>query len=150
MPALGDVLRRFRFHGVPGAPTVVAVPADRTAELESELAPVFAALEDAQRAAADAVTAAEHRARERRAVAITEGERIVAAARAGVTAARDEAASARLTSAESEARQVIEAGRTEAARVVRVAAQRADAVAELVVTRILAAATGIGTQEPEP
>ena len=23
MPALGDILRRFRFHGVPGAPTVL-------------------------------------------------------------------------------------------------------------------------------
>jgi vacuolar-type H+-ATPase subunit H len=149
MPALGEILRRFRFHGVPGAPTAAAVPSDRTAELEGELAPVFAALEGAQRSAGDATAHAEERARARRAEAAAEGQRIVAEARAGVAAARDEAASARLAAGEEECRRVRAAGQAEAARVRRVAAQRSDALVELVVAHVLAL-TGTPRGEEQP
>ena len=64
--ALSDILRRFRFHGVPGAPAVVAVPADRAAEVESELAPVFATLDAAQRSSRELVAAAQSDARRSR------------------------------------------------------------------------------------
>ncbi len=138
MPALGEILRRFRFHGVPGAPTSVAVPADRTTELEAELAPVFAALEDAQRAAEDALAASERAAREHRSAAVVEAQWLVADARSGVIAARDAAASVRLAEADVECRRVRAEGRDEARRVAHVSAERIDALVDLVVARVLA------------
>lgn len=48
MVALLEVLSRFRPAGVAGAPAGAAVPADRTADRDAELEPVFAALHDAQ------------------------------------------------------------------------------------------------------
>jgi len=45
LTSLGEILRRFRFHGVPRAPAA-AVPVDRAGKYEAELAPVFWALFD--------------------------------------------------------------------------------------------------------
>ena len=42
------ILRRFKPAGAPGAAIGAAVPADRTAEHEAELQPLFASLEDAE------------------------------------------------------------------------------------------------------
>jgi hypothetical protein len=44
LPQARDFLNRFRPAGAPGAASRVAVPADRTAELASELVPVLALL----------------------------------------------------------------------------------------------------------
>lgn len=44
MPQARDFLDRFRPAGAPGAASRAAVPADRTAELASELVPVLALL----------------------------------------------------------------------------------------------------------
>ncbi|HXY27566.1 MAG TPA: hypothetical protein VEH82_04735 [Acidimicrobiales bacterium] len=140
MPSLNEILRRFRFHGVPGAPALVPVPVDRTAELEAELTPVFAALAEVQGVAAATVDTAEREARARRAAAAEEARRIVAEARGRVIAARDEAAAARQAEAEAESRRVLAAGEAEAERVGRLSAARVDALAELVVTRVLALA----------
>ena len=137
MAALGDILRRFRFHGVPGAPVLVGVPADRNAALRAELTPVFAALEDAQRGAAQLVAAAEHDAMERRTAALEEGRRLVAEAYAGSAAARTEAADARLSVAEAECRTVLADGHAEARRVGRLAAERTDALVDLVVGHVM-------------
>ena len=46
MPGVGDVLRRFRPVGSPGAAAVAGVPADRIGELAAELAPVFQLLDE--------------------------------------------------------------------------------------------------------
>ncbi|HEU5333369.1 MAG TPA: hypothetical protein VFU73_11400 [Actinocrinis sp.] len=48
MVALREVLSRFRPAGVAGAPVGAAVPEDRTADRDGELACVFAALDDAE------------------------------------------------------------------------------------------------------
>ncbi|HZP51330.1 hypothetical protein [Actinocrinis sp.] len=42
------ILRRFKPAGAPGAAIGAAVPADRTAEHDAELQPLFASLEDAE------------------------------------------------------------------------------------------------------
>lgn len=148
MPALGEILRRFRFHGVPGAPTLVAVPADgRAAQLEAELAPVFAALADAQRDAADAVRTAEADARERRQAAAAEAQRIVSQAHAGVVGARDQAATDHLGLVESECARVRAAGQAEAVRIARVDASRLDGVADSIVAYVLGRADGAATAE---
>jgi len=151
MPSLSEILRRFRFHGVPGTPALVPVPVDRTAEVETELTPVFAALTEVQRVAAATVDTAEREARARRAAAAEEAQRIVAEARGGVVAARDDAAAARLAEAEAERRGVLAAGETEAERVGRLSGARVDALAELVVARVLslaAAEAPPGQEEP--
>jgi len=140
MASLGDILRRFRFHGVPGAPTAVGVPADRTAELEGELSPVFATLEGVQRRTAELETTAEHDARQRRAAAVEEGRQLIARARAGAAGARAQAVDARLALAEAECHEVLAAGQAEAQRIRGLAAERTDAVVELVVTQVLAVA----------
>lgn len=48
MVTLREILTRFRPVAVPGAPTGGAVPADREAERDAELAPVFASLDEAE------------------------------------------------------------------------------------------------------
>jgi hypothetical protein len=46
MPELRDFLARFRPAGAPGTAARAAVPADRSRELEAEVEPVLALLED--------------------------------------------------------------------------------------------------------
>jgi glutamyl-tRNA reductase len=74
---LSDYLRRFRPAGTPGAAAPAGVPRDVTRELEDELGPMFAALEDARRDA-------EFRRRSAR----EEATRLAAAADAKVESAR--------------------------------------------------------------
>ena len=148
MTALGDILRRFRFHGVPGAPGMAGVPADRTAELEAELTPVFAALEEAQRQTAASVAQAEGEAAEQRSAAHAEGRKLVAEARAGAASARVAAATRRLALAEAERATILADAEREAARVERTAAQGTPALVERVVEHILS--LGGPTKESHP
>ncbi len=136
--SLGEILRRFRVHGAPGAPAAVGVPADRTGEVEAELEPVFAALEDSQRQSVDLVAAAERDAAGRRADAVAEGHRIVAEARLQQGAARSGAASAYLARAGVERAGLLAAARMEADRIGRVRAERTPALVDDVVQRVLA------------
>jgi vacuolar-type H+-ATPase subunit H len=138
VPALGEILRRFRFHGVPGAPSAVAVPADRTAELERELAPVFAALEEAEATGRAVVERARRDADRRRADATTAARRVVSEATAGAGAARTEAATAIGQAAEATRLDVLAAARAEADRVAAQAAERVPALVEAVVAHVLA------------
>ncbi|GAA2006689.1 hypothetical protein [Catenulispora subtropica] len=52
MAGLRDILFRFRPAGAPGAPTPGAVPGDRVAEADAELAPLLASLADVEDEAA--------------------------------------------------------------------------------------------------
>ena len=49
MPRVRDLLYRFRPAGAPGAASATGVPADRSADLAAELAPLFARLADTER-----------------------------------------------------------------------------------------------------
>jgi vacuolar-type H+-ATPase subunit H len=49
VPAVRDLLERFRPAGAPGAATAAGVPADRRASVEAELEPIFASLDGATR-----------------------------------------------------------------------------------------------------
>jgi vacuolar-type H+-ATPase subunit H len=139
--ALGEILRRFRFHGVPGAPSSVAVPADRPAELERELAPVFAALDDAEAAARAILDRALREADRRRAEATDAAMRAVAEANASAAAARSESATATLEVAETTRTRLLEAARAEAERIADQSAERAPALVEKVVAHVLAFGT---------
>jgi hypothetical protein len=136
--SLGEILRRFRVHGAPGAPAAAGVPVDRTGEVEAELEPVFSALEDAQRHGVALVAAAERDAAGRRADAVEEGHRIVAEARIQQAAGRAEAASALLAQADGERARLLAAARMEADRIGRVTAARTPALVDDVVRRVLA------------
>ena len=146
MAAPSEFLRRFRLHVVPGAPTAVPAPADRGAELEAELAPVLAALEETQRSAAAVAATAERQAAAARVRAAAHGERLVADARNGRAAARAGAYARRLGDADREREQLLAAGRAEADRVGRLADARMPAAVDDLVRRVLAQAGAL----PEP
>lgn len=137
MVGLGEILRRFRFHGVPGAPLAVGVPGDRTSEIARELAPVFSALEEPQRRARAMVEEAERHAARRRAEAAVHADRLLAEARAGAPAARAQVVTDRLAGAEDRSRRELAAGKAEADRVDRVVAERLPAMVDEVVRRAL-------------
>ena len=138
MAAVGDILRRFRFHGVPGAPSAVGVPPDRPAEVERELAPVFAALEGAEATAAAIVERALRAADRRRAEATAAATRTVREAAGKVAAARAEATAATMQAAEPARNEVLTAARTESDRVAIQVAERVPALVEAVVAHVLA------------
>ena len=139
-----DFLRRFRVHVVPGAPAAVPAPADRAGELAAEVAPIFAALEEAQRDAAAIISAAERDAAADRASATAQGQRLIAAARAGVAVARADAAGQCLANADRQRERVLADGRAEADRIRRVAAERMPELIDEVVRRVLAQALPAG------
>jgi len=128
MPPLRDFLTRFRPAGSPGAAARAAgVPADRSGELEAEVAPVLALLDD---------TAAE---RERLITqARREAEQMVAAARsaAGAIAADRAAAGQVMTAAREQAAKTAEDARRQAAQIRELARQRTPALVSRIVGTI--------------
>jgi cell division septum initiation protein DivIVA len=136
--ALSEILQRFRFHGVPGAAAPAGVPVDRTKDIQEELAPVFAALDEVQRRASELVADAARDAAVRHATSLEEADRILAAARTGAVAERADAAAQRLAVAQQERERLVSAGREEAARIERVAEERMPAVVAATVEQALA------------
>ncbi|MEU5261968.1 hypothetical protein [Amycolatopsis sp. NPDC021455] len=92
MPALRDLLDRFRPAGTPGAAARPGVPADRRTEAAAELAPVLAALDDAQARAAEIRREATEEASRRRREAAARAETIVAQARMDAASTRADSA----------------------------------------------------------
>lgn len=140
MASLSEILRRFRFHGVPGAPVIVGVPADRRQQIEAELTPVFAALADAQRTHDELIEQASAEAQRVQAAARDEARSIIEVARRDAAAARAEAAASRLTEAQSECQETLARARSESQRIVSVAEQRMPALVDEVATRVFALA----------
>jgi hypothetical protein len=138
MAAIGDILQRFRFHGVPGAPAPAGVPVDRVAAIEAELAPVFSLLEAAQQSAAELVEAATADAARRRSEAMGHAQRVLAQARLDSVAARADSAAGRLALVDVRCRALTDDARAEAERIARVAAERTPGLAEELVRRVLA------------
>jgi vacuolar-type H+-ATPase subunit H len=120
MPPLRDFLTRFRPAGAPGAAARAGVPADRSAELESEVAPVLALLDDTQAERERLITQAR-----------SEAEQIVAAARSAAGAITADAAQRAETVREQAAQQVLTAAREQAARAADDAGHQAAQVREL-------------------
>ena len=147
MATPSELLRRFRFHVVPGAPAAVPASVDRAGELAAEAAPVFAALDEAQTAAAAIVARSERDAAAARTRALEHGQRLVADARAGCAAARVGAAAQLLADAAGERERVLAGGRAEADRIGRVAAERMPALIDEIVQRVLAGAMDPGLEQ---
>ena len=153
--AAGDFLRRFRFHGVPGAPAPAGVPVDRSRALEAELAPVFALLQPEQSRVAQLIREASAEAAHRRAEWANHVERLLDEARSEAVAVRAQAAARVLAEAEGQRRALVTEAREEAQRVSRVAAERTPMLVEEVVRRVLAMGepppgSGRGGASPDP
>lgn len=134
---LGEVLRRFRIGGVPGAPSSAGVPVDRVTELEDELAPVFEALAATQAQAAVLDAQAHERASRARAAGAERAAAIVAEARARASAEAAAAAADRRAIADDTRLAVLRAGELEAERVERSARERSPSLVDEIVGRIL-------------
>jgi len=137
LPPLGELLRRFRFLGVPGAPAVTAVPTDRRTLRVAEVSPLFAALAGAEAEAAAIVATAHEEAARRRAGAEEEARTIVAGARARAVVVRADATRTRLAEAEQEAGFLLDAARQDSARLDRLRGGRVVEAADAVVERVL-------------
>jgi vacuolar-type H+-ATPase subunit H len=138
MPTAGDILRRFRFHGVPGAPATSGVPVDRARQVALELAPLFALLEDTEQHAARIIEHATQDAVRQRAAGSEEAQQILAVARSDAHAARAQSAAIRLDAAEAERTALLAHARGEADRILRVGNERIPALVEELVGRVLA------------
>lgn len=138
MPAVGDILRRFRFHGVPGAPAPAGIPFDRSGAIEAELAPIFSSLEAAQDRSAALVEAASGDATRRRAEVAERVHRILAQARVDADATRADTAAVRLAHAARQRSALVAQAQEEAERIERVAAERTPGLVEELVARVLA------------
>ena len=136
MFAFAGILRQFR-SGVPGAPVSAGVPVDRRAELEAELAPVLALLEQPQREADAIVSAARAEADRRRAVATEAATQFVAQARAAAAAEQRRAAADRLAGADAERRSLLDAAAAEADRIDRKAQERVPSLVTELAARLL-------------
>jgi vacuolar-type H+-ATPase subunit H len=120
MPPLRDFLTRFRPAGSPGAAARAGVPADRSGELESEVTPVLARLDDTQAERERLIAQARH-----------DAEQIVAAARSAAEAIAVDAAQRAETVREQAAQQVMAAARKQADRTTADASQQAAQIREL-------------------
>ena len=120
MPPLRDFLTRFRPAGSPGAAARAGVPADRSGELESEVAPVLALLDDTRAERERLITQARR-----------EAEQITAAARSAADTIAADAAQYAGTVREQAAQQVMTAAREQATRTVDAAGQQAAQIREL-------------------
>jgi vacuolar-type H+-ATPase subunit H len=144
MPPLRDFLTRFRPAGSPGAAARAGVPADRSGELEAEVAPVLARLDD---------TEAE---RERLiAQARRDAEQIVADARSAADAITADAAQRADTVREQAAQQVVTAARKQAAGTTQAATQQAAQIRELarqrtpaLVSRVVGTISHLQVEDP--
>jgi vacuolar-type H+-ATPase subunit H len=118
MPPLRDFLTRFRPAGSPGA--AAGVPADRSGELESEVAPVLALLDNTEAECERLITQARR-----------EAEQVVAAARSEAGAIAADAAQRAETAREQATRRAMTAAREQAARTTEDAGRQAAQIREL-------------------
>jgi vacuolar-type H+-ATPase subunit H len=142
VPRLADFLYRFRFHGVPGAPSAAGVPLDRTAAVQDELAPIFSLLEDARRRAAAVVAEAEQQADQRRTEASVRALRIVSEAQARTSAVRAETVAVRMAVADRDRSALVAAAEAEVDRIESVTAERLPGVVQELVDQVLATGAG--------
>jgi vacuolar-type H+-ATPase subunit H len=125
MPQLRDFLARYRPAGSPGAAARAGVPADRSGELESEVAPVLALLADTEAERERLITQARR-----------DAEQIVAAARSAAATIAADAGQHAETVREQAAQQVMVRARERAARTAEDARQQAAQTRELARQRI--------------
>jgi len=136
MPTARDLLQRFRPLGAPGAAAPAGVPADRIAERDHELQPLFDALAGTQEEAGRIRATAAVQARERHHRAEQEATAVLEAAGRDAAAARAQASAAVVARGEEESRAVLAAADASAAAIARRATARYDDLVGQVVSRV--------------
>jgi vacuolar-type H+-ATPase subunit H len=131
-----DLLYRFRPAGAPGPASAAAVPADRAADREGELAPVLDLLAETEEQCAalreDSVRGAEGRHEQARSAA----HRVVAEAESRAPGERADAAAGVAAQAAGERAATVAEAHDEADRLLVLAAQRTPAWVERVVAEV--------------
>lgn len=135
MPDVRRYLRLLRQAGAPGA-AAAGVPADRRAELEAELEPVFAGLAGTQKECAAIRDDAARRAGDMTTEAAQDAARLVADAAARAPAIEEEALAAGRSEARAETRRILAAARRDAGTVAGRAAERTPALTAEVVAAV--------------
>ena len=138
MAALGEILRRFRFHGVPGAAVAFGVPPDRAAELSSEVQGLFCVLAEDQQNAAAVVAHADLEAARIRSASAEHAHRLIAQSHERATTARARAAARIRDESAKEVAAIVAAARSDAVRIAQDAAERLPPLVDDVVRRVLA------------
>jgi len=136
MPPLRDFLTRFRPAGSPGAAARAGVPADRSGELEAEVAPVLARLDDTEAERERLIAQARRDAEQIVAAARTAADAITADAARRADAVREQAAQQILAAARKQAAMTTQAAAEQAAQIRELARQRTPALASRVVGTI--------------
>lgn len=133
-----NLLERFRPVGTPGAAAPAGVPADRTAEAATEVAPVLAALRPTLDECATIRTAAEEMARQRVADAEEQAQRLLAQFQLEAREERAVSAAAVRQSGQVAVEQLLADATEEARRLRERAASRLPAVVDHVVALVRA------------
>lgn len=133
-----DFLQRFRPAGAPGAAARSGVPADRVAELEAELAPVFVALAATEAEAAALRQEAAEEADQIRADAKRAADATVTEARMRADAVRQAAFAAARAEAAGAGRDAVAAAEREVLRIQERVVDRSDGLVTLAVDGVLA------------
>lgn len=133
-----NLLERFRPVGTPGAAAPAGVPADRTAEAATEVAPVLAALRPTLDECATIRTAAEEMARQRVADAEEQAQRLLAQFQLEAPEERAVSAAAVRQSGQAAVEQLLADATEETRRLRERAASRLPAVVDHVVALVRA------------
>jgi len=141
MPMLQEWLRRFQQAGVPGSPATAGVPLDRTAGLESELRPLLAQLDAAERRTKAVEEQFDLRGQKLIADATTRAQQLIAEAHVSAEAERDHAIRDRRAAAAREREDLLSEARAEADRVRRQSARELADLAGEAVALVLASAS---------
>jgi vacuolar-type H+-ATPase subunit H len=136
MSQLRDFLTRYRPAGSPGAATLAGVPADRSAELEFEVAPVLAFLADIDAERERLITEARYDAQQIVADAQSAAAAIAADAAQRAETVREQAAAQVMTAAREQAARTVSDARLQAAQTRELARQRMPALVSRVVGMI--------------
>ena len=137
MPAVGDILRRFRGLGVPGAPAQAGVPIDRTAAITAELTPVFLALEATEQGARAILDDARHHVGAIESRTADECDSILRRAREEAAATRAGAVAEGTRAIERRCDALVAEAHAQARHIEAVAAGRVEALAEEIVRRVV-------------
>jgi hypothetical protein len=117
MPRARDFLTRFRPVGTPGAAASAGVPADRVAEAEAELEPLFAMLADTEAEVDHIRASADQRIVESHRLAGERAAEVLAQARLSADAERASASARARTVADQEVAHELAAATAQAAHV---------------------------------
>lgn len=143
MPPLRDFLTRFRPAGSPGAARA-GVPADRSGELNAEVGPVLARLDDTEAERERLIAQARRDAEQIVADARSAADLIIADAAQIADMVREQAAQQMLTDAREQAARTAQAAARQAAQIRELGRQRMPAL----VSRVVGTIRQLQAEEP--